>query len=195
MEKCFYCFIATSNVCPSCQIISYCSKEHLNIHRSKSGECFPFKIDFKDSFGKFCVAIKDIKPFEVILEDTATAWGTYDDSKPLCLSCLKIADLNIKCEFCNLPMCGSKECINSSVHIPECEILRRHQPNKLDIQGNHVVYALIAPLRIFQKKYSSLESDVKAFEQIMKLESHIDELQKGLLNDCILIMKNLLQSN
>ena len=179
MEECFYCLGNTTNVCSTCHLISYCSTGHLNIHKSKSGECLPLKVEFEQSCGKFCVATKDIKPFEIVLEDIATACGTYDDSKPRCLSCLNLADLDKTCEFCNLPMCGSKECENSPTHAPECQILRNHQPQKLEILSSHPVYALVAPLRIFQKKFSTKESDVNAFENIMKLESHIDDLQKG----------------
>ena len=179
MANCFYCSQNSTKVCNSCQLVSYCSTDHLDIHKSKSGECLPLRIDFHESCGNFCVATKDIKPFEIVLEDTAAAWGTYDDSKPLCLSCLNNADLEKKCQFCNLPTCGSKECENSPIHAPECQILRNHQPNKLEILDNHAVYALVAPLRIFQKKFSTLENDVKAFEQIMRLESHLDDLQKG----------------
>ena len=179
MEKCFYCFESSKSTCDKCKLITYCTDDHLEKHKSKSGECLSLKIDYKESCGKFCVATKDIKPFEIILEDVATAWGTYDDSKPLCLSCLNTADLDRKCQHCNLPMCGLDECENSPIHFPECQILRSHKPNKLEVVGNHAVYALIAPLRIFHKKSSSLESDKEAFKQIMSLESHIDDLRKG----------------
>ena len=78
-----------------------------------------------------------------------------------------------KCGFCNLPMCGSKECIESPTHSPECQILKMHHPEKLEITGNHPVYALITSLRIFQIKQSALQGNKEAhsiFEQVMKLE-------------------------
>ena len=131
MAPCFYCLANSENSCSSCNNISYCSKQHFDIHKSTSGECLPVSINFDQKCGKYCIATKDIKSFDVVLEDTAIAWGTYDDSKPLCLVCLKRADLTIKCEFCNLPMCGSKECMNSPIHTPECEVLRNHQPQNL----------------------------------------------------------------
>lgn len=179
MEKCFYCLDNSANKCDSCQLITYCSNDHLDKHKSNSGECLPLKVEYEKSCGKFCVATKDIKPFEIILEDVATAWGTYDDSKPLCLSCLNVADLDKKCKECNLPFCGLEECENSPIHSLECQILRNHKPNKLEIFNNHPVYSLIAPLRIFQKKNSPQQSEIKAFEQIMSLESHIEDLRKG----------------
>ena len=171
-----------TGICQHCNIIGYCSKNHFEIHQAKSGDCFPFQIQFKQEVGKHCVATRNVKSFDLILEDTASALGTYDDSKPLCLSCLKEADITSKCEFCNLPMCESKQCMESSVHTAECHILRKHQPNKLEITGNHPVYALIAPLRIFQMKQSALNGDMESqeeFERIMGLASHLEELQKG----------------
>ena len=182
MAPCFYCLENSENSCSSCNNISYCSKQHFDIHKSTSGECFPVSIKFDQNCGKYCIATKDIKSFDVVLEDTAIAWGTYDDSKPLCLVCLKRADLTIKCEFCNLPMCGSKECMNSPVHTPECEVLRNHQPEKLEITGDHPVYALIAPLRILYKKYSKQECDIEAFEKVIRLESHLHDLKNGKSN-------------
>lgn len=183
-NKCFYCLENSKNSCSSCNLVEFCSTEHLKCHKSESGDCLPFKIEYNQVYGKYCIATKDVKPFEIVLEDTATTWGTYDDSEPLCLSCLKVADLNVKCEFCNLPMCKSNECLNSPTHFPECQILRKHQPKKLEITANHPVYALIAPLRVLHKKNSLLEDDLNAFEQIMKLESHIAELQQGYFDSC-----------
>ena len=182
MAPCFYCLANSENSCSSCNNISYCSKQHFDIHKSTSGECLPVSIHFDQKCGKYCIASKDIKSFDVVLEDTAIAWGTYDDSKPLCLVCLKRADLTIKCDFCNLPMCGSKECMNSPIHTPECEVLRNHQPEKLEITGDHPVYALIAPLRILHKKYAKQECDIEAFEKVIRLESHIDDLKNGTPN-------------
>ena len=182
MEQCFYCMENATGICESCNIVRYCSQNHLAIHRTKTGYCQPFKVQFKEDIGNHFQTVRDIKPFELILEDTASAWGTYDDSKPLCLSCLRLADLNAKCRLCNLPMCGSTECMDSPIHAPECRILRMHRPEKLEITGNHPVYALIAPLRIFQLKQSALQGDEDArsvFEQVMKLESHLEVRKKG----------------
>ena len=183
--KCFYCTEEATEVCPSCNSIGYCSPSHLELHQTKMGYCQPFTVQFNEEFGNYLTATKDIKPFDVVLEDVATAWGTYDDSNPLCLSCLKPADINTTCTYCNMPMCGAKECMEkSSIHSLECQILQRHQPDKIKVIGKHPVYALIAPLRIYQLKQFAIKGDDESkrkFERIISLESHLEKHKKGIV--------------
>ena len=178
-ECCFLCKNPPVGKCESCDFGKYCSEAHYKIHKNRNGDCQPFKMIYKEGFGRCLIATRDIKTFEIVLEDQAAAWGTFDNSKTYCLACLEmVEDATCVCRECNLPLCDKEECRNSVVHQPECQFLRNHKPEKLDITNKHPVYALITPLRIFSLKEGSSNDSAKTsklFDDIMSLTSHLIE--------------------
>ena len=174
---CFLCKNPPVGECDFCELGKYCSEDHYKIHKNENnGECQPFQMVYKADKGKCLEATRNIKPFELVLEDKAAAWGTFENSKTYCLVCLEMVDdaLNV-CTDCNLPLCDTKKCRSSDIHQPECQILRNHKPEKLVITTGHPVYALITPLRVFSLSKSSSQKLQNLFKDIMSLTSHLDE--------------------
>ena len=60
LEKCFFCENSAQNVCPNCQLVAYCSPEHLKIHRPEK-ICFPFFVQATPNVGRYMIATRDIK--------------------------------------------------------------------------------------------------------------------------------------
>ena len=160
LTTCFLCTNSAIAKCEECDFGHYCSKDHYNLHKSANGDCLPFLMKYKDGIGRYLQATRNVKAFDIILEDTDIAWGPIDGNTLVrCLACLETIDfdINSKCKDCNLPLCNKTECLTSPVHRPECQILRHHQPEKLEITGpGHPVYALIVPLRIFQLRHAAV---------------------------------------
>lgn len=193
MSSCFFCPEPESGRCPDCEHGTWCGPHHRAFHRNSRGECQPFQLKVRPGIGRYLEAARDIKPFELVLENRCVAWGTYDDGKPCCLECLGDLDQGdeetLCCGHCNLPLCS--KCLGAGTlesHLPECLILRRHSPEKLRVEvrkgpsspgeavAPHPVGALIAPLRIFQLQ--NREATVEAFRTIMGLEAHLEEQRK-----------------
>ena len=179
MTTCFLCTNAPVGKCDSCDFGKYCSEDHYKIHKNKSGYCQPFQMVYKEGLDRCLEATRDIKTFELVLQDIAAAWGTFEHSKTYCLVCLEIVDdASLVCRDCNLPMCDKEECRNSEIHQPECQILRNHKPEKLVVTSEHPVYALITPLRIFhlnQIGLNGLTTSPRIFKDILALTSHLSE--------------------
>ena len=180
MSSCFYCGTEASEKCPDCNLVSFCSPDHF-VHHKHEDKCQPFYVEFGgEDVGRFLRATRDIKPFETVLTDRALALGIFDDSKPICLSCYeKIGETgSVPCPFCRMPMCDDPKCLDSDRHKPECEVLRRHQPDPISISSDDVnpVYALIGPLRIRNWKLR----DPVVWKEILSLASHVEERKKDL---------------
>jgi hypothetical protein len=60
-SKCFFCCQSADKTCPHCKLVNYCCDQHLEIHRPENF-CFPFRVEFQESVGRFVVASRDIKP-------------------------------------------------------------------------------------------------------------------------------------
>ena len=60
LERCFFCDIQAQNVCSNCQLVAYCSPEHLKVHRPEK-ICFPFVVQTSPNVGRYMVATRDIK--------------------------------------------------------------------------------------------------------------------------------------
>ena len=179
---CFFCEKSAVDSCQTCGA-DYCSKGHLEVHKNRSGDCQPFQLQRREGVGRILVATRDVKPFEVVLEDVGVAWGPFDDSESLCVVCLSevSADNPLLCQDCNLPIC-SLTCGSSRTHDPECLVLRNHSPDKLVVSGRHPVYSLIAPLRIYHSKThaTSPNSCDDRLQRVMDLESHLEDRKRDL---------------
>ena len=159
-----------------------------------------FQIAFKEGLGRCLMAARNIKILELVVEDKAAAWGTFEYSKTFCLACLEIVDdASGVCQDCNLPLCDQEKCRNSEIHQPECQILRNNNPEKLVVTNQHAVYALVAPLRIFSLNQCGPDRLVnysEAFRDIMSLTSHFQELKNDkqswgrIENDVLLILRS-----
>ena len=182
MTTCFLCTNPPVGKCDSCDFGEYCSQEHYEVHKTKDGFCQPFRMRYKNGKGRCLETTRNVKAFEIVLQDTWGIWGTDNNSNTYCLACLaNVEDVTSTCSECNLPMCDNVECRNSEIHQLECEILRNHKPEKLAVKNGHPVYALIAPLRIFRYIKDASNRQMKAprkFDDIMSLESHLEERRR-----------------
>ena len=182
MTTCFLCTNPPVGKCDSCDFGEYCSQEHYEVHKTKDGFCQPFRMRYKKGMGRCLETTRNVKAFEMVLQDTWGIWGTDNNSPTYCLACLaNVEDITSTCSECNIPMCDNVECRNSEIHQLECEILRNHKPEKLVVKNGHPVYALIAPLRIFRFKKDASNGQMEAtrkFEDIMSLESHLEERRR-----------------
>lgn len=151
--ECFLCCKPCSLVCGACELVHYCSQDHLLTHRQQN-YCFPFRITWKQSKGRSVVATRDIDALELILFDAAIAYGPRNMNTPVCLECGKKVDKSYHCGMCNMPMCGPT-CQVGQTHYNECQFFRGlreslHTRNFEDPESP--IYQCIAPLRLLQKK-------------------------------------------
>ena len=171
---CFFCAAESTGKCPDCGLVNFCSEDHFSFH--KFGDiCQPFEVHFGGpDVGRYLRATRDIKPFEIVVIDQATALGIFDDAKPICLACYEpIGDTgSTPCPSCRMPMCDDPQCLGSELHEPECKVLRNHQPEPISVSSDDVnpVYSLIGPLRARRWK-----SDPKLWKLLISLESHLEE--------------------
>jgi len=121
-------------------------------------EDLPFKVEEVPEKGVCVVAIRDIEPLEVILNDQAAVVGPNHYSPPVCLGCLKVTDGKQVCHTCSFPMC-SETCRESSSHNKECNLLIGVDENNLKI---------IAVLRLLLLR----ESDSDNWKNIDTLRDH-----------------------
>ena len=84
---CFFCQNEPQGNCESC-LVGYCSEDHFKLHKTRGGQCQPFKMEVKEGVGRTLVATRDILAFEVLVEDVCVGWGPFIDFKIICVSCL-----------------------------------------------------------------------------------------------------------
>lgn len=128
------------------------------------------------------VATRDIKQGEMILKEKPAVMGPRMACSPHCLSCgLKLEPVQVnnkldfyKCTMCNWPMCGP-QCERAEVHKAECNLMteRKYKSNiKYETPDKaEAAYCVIAPIRVLLMK----ETNPLQFENIMNLESHIED--------------------
>lgn len=101
------------------------------------------------------IAIRDIKPGELILREKPAILGPKTVSTAACLGCNKSlvpssADF-YKCSKCSWPLCG-KNCENSQFHVDECKIMQaKGFKSKIVNTGqakSEADYCVIVPLRV-----------------------------------------------
>ncbi|XP_004931692.3 SET domain-containing protein SmydA-8 [Bombyx mori] len=179
---CEVCQQPANQTCGGCKQVYYCSRAHQKLgwregHRLK---CCAFKIQISDTLGRHMIATRDIKQGEMILKEKPAVLGPKICSPALCLTCGKrLEPLSDTCDFykctkCQWPMCGP-QCEKSDVHKPECNAMcnrkyrcriKYESPDKVES-----AYCVISPMRVLLMK----ESDPLQYDNIMNLESHLDE--------------------
>ena len=72
-----------------------------------------------DQIGRILTSTRDIKPFEIVIDDTALIFGPK--VTPVCLGCLGPISGDVVCSSCQWPMCSSR-CQEEACHQAECEV-------------------------------------------------------------------------
>ena len=141
-KNCLFCGNDNATKCQFCHLVTTC-QPHLPLHHDDYQEfCYPFKIVQKDGVGRCLVAARKISAGDLILSDTAAAFGPRPETlKPeSCSQCYKSSFY--KC-CCGLNVCRS--CLKNHSSKAECKIL---QVSKyFDYQG---VIRALTPLRLWQ---------------------------------------------
>ena len=91
---------------------------HHQVHR-QGGQCAPFTVCYGEGVGHFMVAVRDIKPMEVVLREMPVVVGPYTQTSPQCLQCCAKVDGSYLCPHCNYPMCD-QACSEGAHHAVEC---------------------------------------------------------------------------
>ncbi|CAH2044084.1 unnamed protein product, partial [Iphiclides podalirius] len=181
---CGVCQRPATQTCGGCKQVYYCSRTHQKQgwkegHRSK---CCPYKIQFSPTQGRHMIATRDIRQGEVILKEKPAVVGPRMACTAHCLSCgNKLQPIAAedrldyyKCPQCNWPMCGPG-CSKAEVHKNECLVMTaKGYKSTIKYENGdkaEAAYCVIAPLRVLLMK----ETDPKQFENIMSLESHLDD--------------------
>jgi len=169
--ECFLCSRPSANKCPACQLVHYCSQDHLLTHRQQN-YCFPFRVRWRSGKGRCLVATRDIAPLELIMFDAAIVHGPQNNTVPVCLECNTTlpADHSYLCGMCNMPVCG-EDCQVGAAHYNECQIFRTlREKVKVDSyqEPNSPMYQCITPLRLLMKK----NTHPKWFRRLQFLMDH-----------------------
>ncbi|XP_030026011.1 SET domain-containing protein SmydA-8 [Manduca sexta] len=182
MPVCDICQKPANQICGGCKQVYYCSRPHqkLGWKEGHKFKCCAFKIQHTDTLGRHMVATRDIKQGEMILKEKPAVIGPRITSPVHCLACgKKLEPLDstydfYKCTTCQWPMCGP-ECEKADVHKPECKAMSdsKYQSNiKYEFPDKvEAAYCVISPLRVLLMK----QTDPLQYENIMNLESHLDE--------------------
>lgn len=84
------------------------------------------------------MAVCDLKPGQVILNEPPLLRGPSQVTEPVCLSCLKgITEEDSKpCPMCGWPLCLDAVCRHSSQHAPECQwaVEKRRAPVNISLE-------------------------------------------------------------
>lgn len=113
-----------------------------------------FKVQQKETVGRFATAIKDLKAGSVVLEDTPFVVGPNPNTKPVCLECCAPVDGRKdgpRCNKCGWPMCDDCK-LNSTrkYHQKECDLFVENKVKFFDLVSPHQICMqldCITPLR------------------------------------------------
>lgn len=174
-SKCNVCEKPALQKCGGCHSVHYCSREHQKADwKSHKKMCKPFKVCTDEIFGRHLVALRDIKPGEIVLQERPLIWGPSQITVPVCLGCGNIIrEKEFKpCRKCGWPVC-SELCEKSPSHIPECQytVSRGSMVSITTFGRVHPTYQCVTVLRcLYQKQFLS---DV--WKKIDQLDSHCEE--------------------
>merc|ERR1711892_468547 len=165
-QPCFLC-LSTENTdkCEKCGNVFTC-KDHVKRHRSSSGGCYPYRVQYDCEMGRYLVATQKIKQGEVILHEDPLVLGPYTRSKPQCLNCFKVINpqSSIDCPGCDYPVCDEL-CASGRYHKDECELFSSvgFRANVEDVDEFNKQYSAVTVLRLLRviEKEERLKSVIK----------------------------------
>ena len=123
--SCFLCLSSeNTDHCKKCGKVYTC-KKHVKTHRSKSGACYPYRVQYDYEKGKYLEATRNIKQGEIIIYEDPLVLGPSTKSKPQCLNCFKCIDSKSRfyCPGCDYPVCDVG-CASGRYHTDECELFK-----------------------------------------------------------------------
>ncbi|TRY78058.1 hypothetical protein TCAL_06488 [Tigriopus californicus] len=123
-----------------------------------------FKIIQQEGKGRIGIASKDFKPYELVLEDTAAAFGPFQDAESICVACLRDLSAVEICRHCHLPLHQDCEERERSVHGYECDIFAKLPSD----YPHHGISGLIMPIRLLKLR----NTHPQLWKQVFALESH-----------------------
>ncbi|XP_067633855.1 SET domain-containing protein SmydA-8 isoform X1 [Eurosta solidaginis] len=178
MSQCAVCNEPTKNKCSNCNQIFYCCEEHQKNHwKLHKIECKPFKVEESDELGRYLISTRSIKPFEIILRESALISVPSQITGPVCLVCLNGIEPSdyIECDKCGWPLCGI-ECKGKAVHRAECDFTAK-RGTKVSIKeftSPHPLYQCMGTVRCLLLK----KSDPEKWKRFSNLES-LDKVRRG----------------
>ncbi|CAH0392289.1 unnamed protein product [Bemisia tabaci] len=136
-----------------------------------------FKIEKKDTVGRYAVSTCDLKPSDVILTEEAFVVGPKATTVPVCLGCFVPVDCSYLCSKCTWPVCNP-ECESSPYHAPECQVFSAANA-KYQVPADLFEYSpqldCVTPLRLLLAS----ESNSKRWnEEVKDMEAHIEARKK-----------------
>ena len=76
LPVCFLCLTEDQVIlCPSCQLVHYCSQHQHHHHNIKTGHCTAFRVRYDCEIGRYLVATRNIKQGEIIYSDNPLVIG------------------------------------------------------------------------------------------------------------------------
>jgi len=119
------------------------------------------------------VASRDIAPGEVVMEEEPLVVGPNQETTPVCLGCMAVADCSFLCPNCGYPFC-EQQCAEDPVHKQECPYLavRRHEFAAGEVQME--AYHAVLPLRLLL-----LNSEGAQARLVEMMVEHTEERKRG----------------
>jgi len=136
----------------------------------------PWRISDVPGVGRILVATRDIKQWELVLEDRALV--TVPDNHPVCLGCLAPVDGTFTCGGCEWPVC-SPQCQKEEQHRVECVIFQNKKiiATVKDYSMRHSMFTCVGVLRVLLLKGVDGQGS-EEWNQVMGLMSHWETRKK-----------------
>ncbi|XP_039957436.1 SET domain-containing protein SmydA-8 [Bactrocera neohumeralis] len=178
MSTCAVCDQPTKNKCSNCNQSFYCCAGHQKQHwKTHKVNCRPFKVEYSDQLGRYLVATRSIKPFEIILKEAPLICTPSQVTNPVCLGCLNGIEPSdyVECDKCGWPLCGV-ECKGKADHQAECQftIERGSKVSVKEFTNPHPLYQCMGTVRCLLLA----KSDPEKWQMFLKLES-LEKQRRG----------------
>ncbi|XP_053965872.1 uncharacterized protein LOC128868132 [Anastrepha ludens] len=178
MSSCAVCGEPTKNKCSNCNQSFYCSEEHQKKHwKVHKINCRPFKVEHSNELGRYLVATRSIKAFEIILKEAPLICTPSQVTSPVCLGCLNGIEPSdyIECDKCGWPLCGI-ECKSKAEHQAECEftVKRGSKVSVKQFTNPHPLYQCMGTVRCLLLS----QRDPDKWEKFLELES-LEKQRRG----------------
>ena len=172
---------AKEEICPAvdspteCQSVEVRKKREEDVIERDQKDNNPWKVSTLPNIGKVLLATRDIRPWEMVLQDSAII--TAPTFSPVCLGCLGDVSGEVVCSQCKWPMCQEK-CQKEQSHQEECSLFQRCKvaPTAGQLGSSHGIYSFISVLRILLLK----TTDKDKWDIIMEMMDHWEERSKDL---------------